>query len=256
MWVFKRGQESQEIGERQKDHDDKFMADLLSDRENLGMALVQAGYIDEDQLDEAFKAAQRQKKRLRQVLIERKLVTPTDVLQVRLGSSLSVKQEDDYMLDEPVDAQAQPPDVEEIPAAHEVQPEIGEKHEPELKRFTSTFVVVAENAPQVTKDVTITVTPPIRTSLTIEETLAPDIIPEDEPTEVTYTVAIRNTKSAVAKNVTFDWQHLPEWFKVSEVKLDGQVVANAGDRLTPLAIGDIAPGESKSVVILGTAFPA
>ena len=255
MRLFKRGQESQETGERQKERDDKFMTDLASDRENLGAALVQAGYIDEEQLDEAFHAALRQRKRLRQVLIERKLVTPTDVLQVQLASSLSVKQEDDFMPDELVAAQTQQPIAEEVPITEEAQPEIREKREPEVKRFTSTFTVVADNAPQVTKDVTLTVTPSVRTSLTIEETLSPEIIPENEPTEVIYTVAIKNTKGAVARNVTFDWQHLPEWFKVSEVRLDGQVVARAADSLAPLEIGDIAPGESKSVVILGTAFP-
>lgn len=125
-----------------------------------------------------------------------------------------------------------------------------------MRDFTSTFIVVADNAPQVTKDVTLTVAPSVSTSLTIEETLAPQIISEDEPTDVTYTIVIRNTKRAMARNVTFDWRHLPEWFRVSEVRLDGQVVAEAAARVAPLEIGDIAPGESRSVIILGTAFPA
>jgi hypothetical protein len=231
------------------------MADLAGDREGLGIALVQAGYIDEDQLDEAFHAALRQRKKLRQVLIERKYITPTDVLQVRLASSVSVEQEDDVTADELVGTQTQQLTAQETPVTDEVQPEIAEKSEPEVKRFTSTFIVAADNAPQVTRDVTLAVTPPFSTSLAIEETLSPEVISGDEPTEVTYTVAIRNTKRAVARNVTFDWRHLPEWFRVAEVRLDGQVVARAGDRSAPLEIGDIAPGESKSVVILGTAFP-
>jgi len=259
MWLFKRGQESREMGERQKERDDRFLANLASDRENLGVALVDAGYIDEVQLDEAFHAALRQRKRLRQVLIERKLITPTDVLQVLLPSSLSVKQEDEFIPDELVTPMLSGPISVEPPAIEEAKPEIPKveaKSEAEVKCFTSTFMVVADNAPQVTKGVTLTVAPPSYTSLAIEGTFSPEVISQDEPTEITYTVVIRNTKRAVAKNVTFDWQHLPDWFRVSEVRLDGKVVVRAGDRFAPLEIGDIAPGESRSLVILGTAFPA
>jgi len=257
MRLFKRGQDSQEAGERQKERDGRFLTALANDREDLGVALVQAGFIDEEQLDEAFHAALRQRKRLRQVLIERKYITPTDVLQVQLASSLSVKQEDEFVPDELVTApiESGQPIAEERPTTPEALPEIAVKREPEVRRFTSTFMVVADNAPQVTRDVTIEVTPPNHTSLAIEETFSPEVISQGEPTEVTYTVAIMNTKRAVARNVTFDWQHLPDWFKVSEVKLDGQVVARAGDRFAPLEIGDIAPGGSKSIVIFGTAFP-
>ena len=256
MRVFKRGQETGRVDPRQKERDDKFMADLEGDRERLGEALVQAGYIDEDQLDEAFQVSQRQRKRLRQVLVERRLVTPTDVLNVRLGSLTPVKQEDDYTEDEPEEIQPQESITQEPPTTQEPQPEAVERSEAEAKRFTSTFKAAAENAPEVTRDVTLTVTPPARTSLAIEERLSPEIIPEDEQTEVMYTVVIRNTRRAVAKKVTFDWQHLPEWFQVSEVKLDGQVVPGADNAHSTVEVGDIAPGESKSIVILGTAFPA
>ncbi len=260
MRLFKRGQESQEMGERQKERDDKFLANLASDREDLGIALVEAGFIDEEQLHEAFQAALRQRKRLRQVLIERKLVTPTDVLQVLLPSSLSVKEEDEFIADELVAApiesgqliSVEPPAIEE---AKPETPKVEVKSEAAVKRFTSTFMAVADNAPQVTKDVTLTVTPPFSTSLVIEETLSPEVISGDEPTEVTYTVTIKNAKQAVARNVTFDWRHLPEWFRMSGIRLDGRVVAGAADSSAPLEIGDIAPGESKSIVIFGTAFP-
>ncbi len=257
MRLFKRGQESREAEERQRERDDRFLTALANDREALGMPLVQAGFIDEDQLDEAFHAALRQRKRLRQVLIERKYITPTDVLQVQLASSLSVQHEDEFMPDETATAPIESGQsiVQELPVAPEGLPDTGRRGGAEVKRFTSTFMVIADNAPQVTKDVTLTVTPPAHTLLTIEETFSPEVISQDEPTEVSYRVAIKNTKRAVAKNVTFDWQHFPEWFSVSEIRLDGKVVTGAGKGFAPLQIGDIAPGESRSIVIFGTAFP-
>jgi hypothetical protein len=129
-------------------------------------------------------------------------------------------------------------------------------HEGETRQVISKLRLAAENAAEVIKAVALTVTPPVRTALEIEETVSPEAIPEDEPTEVTYTVVIRNTKHAMGRSITLDLRDLPEWFQLSELKVDGQTVHHADGKFSPLQVGDIAPGGSKTVLILGIASPS
>jgi len=97
--------------------------------------------------------------------------------------------------------------------------------------------------------------PSADTELEIEERVYPDSIHQDQSTEVLYTAIVKNTRKAVAKNVALSLVNLPPWFKASKVMLDGEAMPDLDEGLTALQIGDIAPGESKWVVIAGTASP-
>lgn len=253
MQLFRRDKEA---NKQERDDDDKLSPALREERERLGGRLLEAGYIDDQQLDEACQEAQRQGRRLGQVLIEKKLVTASEVVHVLTASLRDSGEEGVTVDDTRPDIEPQPAIEEEVSASLEPQIEVAEAYEGEKRQVTSRLRLTAENAAEVIQPVTLTVTPPVRTSLEIEETVSPETVPEDEATEVTYRVVIRNTKRATGRNITLDLHELPEWFQVSELKIDGQMVPDPNDKLSPLQVGDIAPGESRTIVIVGIASPS
>lgn len=222
-------------------------------------------------MDEACEDSLREGKRLGQVLIEKRFVTASEVVQVLTASLRGPADKEVIQMDEAkpevapqtsvetgedVDQQPQTSveaeeDVDQRPQAQETK-----VHEGGIRQVISKLRLMAENAAEVVKPVTLNITPPTRTTLEIEETISPDAIPEDEPTEVTYTVVIRNTRRAMGRNITLDLGDLPDWFQLSEIKVDGEIVHHLNGKLSPLEVGDIAPGGSKTVLIFGTASPS
>ena len=254
MQVFRR---DKEVDRHERKEDDKLPLALQEEKERLGARLLEAGFINERQLDEACEESRRQGKRLGQVLIEKRLITASEVVQVLTASLRGPASEEGVRMDD-----TKPDIVPQTPAeaAEDVdqQPRTTETkvHESETRQVISRLRLAADNAAEVVKPVALTVTPPVRTTLEIEETVSPEAIPEDEPTEVTYTVVIRNTKRALGRNITLDLRDLPTWLQLSEIKVDGQTVPHPDGKLSPLEVGDIAPGESKTVIILGVASPS
>ena len=120
---------------------------------------------------------------------------------------------------------------------------------------TNTIEAQRENALEEKRNVILKFRPPVCTELEIEQKVYPDSIRKDQTTEVLYTAIVKNTKRAVAKNVALSLVNLPPWFKASKVMLDGETLPDLDGGLTALQIGDIAPGESKWVVIAGIASP-
>jgi len=118
-----------------------------------------------------------------------------------------------------------------------------------------TFKACADNAPEVVRDTSLAVTPPIRTELAIEETVHPASIVEDELTEVRWALVVKNTRRAVADNVVLSLEHLPLWFKVTEAMVEGETLPGSDNGLRHIEVGDIGPGESKSIVLVGIASP-
>jgi len=269
MQLFKRDKEN---GKHEKNGADKLPPALREEKDRLGARLLEAGFIDEKQLDEACEESAREGKRLGQVLIEKRMVTASEVVQVLTASLRGPAGEEVIHMEETkpdirsahgelVSAQGEP--VEPQPSPEEVidqppQPQAPETkvHEGGLRQIISKLRLRAENAAEVVKPVSLTVTPPVRTALEIEETVSPEAIPEDEPTEVTYTVVIRNTRRATGRNITLDLRELPDWFQPSEIKVDGQTVDHPPGKTSPLEVGDIAAGGSKTVLILGIASPS
>ncbi len=260
MQLFRREKEN---GKQEKNGGDKLPPALQEERERLGTRLLEAGFINEKQLDEACEESVREGKRLGQVLIEKKMVTASEVVQVLTASLRGPAGEEVIPMEETkpersagselLEPQPSPKEGTDQPT----QPTGTETKVVEggLRQIISKLRLRAENAEEVVKPVSLTVTPPVRTALEIEETVSPEAIPEDEPTEVTYTVVIRNTRRATGKNITLDLRELPDWFQPSEIKVDGQRVDHPQGKTLPLQVGDIPPGETKTVLILGIASP-
>ena len=254
MQLFRRDKEPEK--QEKKEEDRLALAALQEEKERLGARLLEAGFLDEQQLDEACEESLRQGKRLGQVLIEKKLVTASEVVQVLTASLRGPASQEVIPMDD------KGPDIPPQPSAEagqdvSLQPQATETkvYEGERRPVVSKLRLTADNAAEVVKSVALNVTPPVRTALEIEETVSPEAIPEDEPTEVTYKVVIRNTKRAMGRNISLDLRDLPDWFQLSEIKVNGQTVHHPNGKLSPLEVGDIAPGEAKTILVLGLASP-
>lgn len=266
---------------------------VKKDRELLRAVLIPTGYLSEDKLDAACETALSSGKRLADVLLQQKLVSDraAQVVEASLhvaadwadkGVSLGGEEPQDGH-DEPVsnlwfgktqDGQSGPTQLPGslavVQAAIEpqqlepsatkaglglVEPkdEIPDDKPGFAANFT--FKAQADNAPEVKHEANLTVTPPMRTALAIEETVSPENIPDDEVSEVRWTVMIKNTRRAVANNVTLGLDDFPRWFKVSRVSVENMTLPSLDGEVRHLKIGDIAPGESISVTIVGFARP-
>ena len=221
--------------------DDKW-AFLLPEARNIVQTLLQAGSIDDRQLDEACKESLQTGKSLGQVLFDNKLVPASEIIQAMMASQTTSNQP--QVATEAIVAGMPQPSTQEVP-----------KIEGRGRTVVVKFKVAAENAAQVGAQATLSVTPPIRTSLEIEESVSPDKVPEDEPTEVTYKLLIRNTKRATGRNIMLYLEDLPEWFQISQVMIDNQTVSHNCDKRSPLEVGDIPPDHCKTVAVIGVASP-
>lgn len=249
MHILKLKRGNEDNGKEENPREKAFALMILEDKRLLGNKLVQAGYINVEQLNAACATSVSSGKRLAQVLVEQKLVPASivsRVMKVALGTVPALEGEN-----MPVGEQQ----LEDCTGWSAPQCAIEDKGSERSSGFTSTFKTRAANALEVARDVVIAIKPPADTELTIEERVHPDSICQDESTEVLYTAIIKNTKRAVAKKVSVSLVNLPPWFKASEVMLDGELMPRLNGELTSLQIGDIAPGESKSIVVVGIASP-
>lgn len=247
MMKFKRGNEDN--GKEENPREKALALMILEDRRLLGNKLVQAGCINVEQLNAACAASVSSGKRLAQVLVEQKLVPASIVsraMKVALGTVPALEGENIPMGEQR---------FEDCTGGSAPQTAIRDEGSDRSSSFASAFKTRAANALEVTRDVVIAIKPPADTELTIEEKVYPDSICQGESTEVLYTAIVKNTKKAVARKVTVSLVNLPPWFKASEVMLDGELMPGLNGELMSLQIGDIAPSESKSIVIVGTASP-
>ena len=215
---------------------------LQPEARSIAQTLLQAGSIDDRQLDEAYKESLRTGKTLGQVLFDKKIVPASEIIQAMMASQKTGYQP--QVAPEAIVAGMPQPSTQGVP-----------KTEGKGRTAVVKLKVAAKNADQVGAQATLTITPPVRTSLEIEESVSPDKVPEDEPTEVTYKLLIRNTKRATGRNIMLDLEDLPEWFQISKVMIDSQTVSHSGDKRFPLKVGDILPGQCETVAVIGVASP-
>ena len=249
MQILKFKRSNEDSGKEGNPREKALALMILEDKKLLGNKLVQAGYINVEQLNAACATSVSRGKRLAQVLVEQKLVPASIVsraMKVALGTVPALEGENISLGEQR---------LEDYTERSTPQSAIEDEGSDRSSGFASTFKARAANALEVTRDVVVAIKPPADTELTIEEKVYPDSICQDESTEVLYTAIVKNTKRAVAKKVTVSLVNLPPWFKASEVMLDGELMPRLNGELTSLQIGDIAPGESKSIVIVGTASP-
>ena len=125
----------------------------------------------------------------------------------------------------------------------------------EAGEYSLSFEAQATNAETAEGNWPITISGQVKALLRVEKKVLPEITPEGEATPVTYSVTLYNEGRVPARNVVISESSFPDWFQVSDIAVDGVVLATAFPPDGGLALGEIAAGEALEVTISGIANP-
>ena len=208
----------------------------------LGEILVQAGALDEDELNAALAVSHEQNRRLGEVLVEMRLISPL-MLKAALEEQLRVRSEDELIgqLEFSI-AMNTAPDAElEVASVQDSE---------SAARFAHNFQVLADNAAVASDQALLQIAP---ITPVLSASVSPDTIPEGEWSEIVYTVRLEHQYPLPVRNALLVGNSFPKWIKVHAVSIDGEPaqLTEQGE----LTLGDIAPGTVAEVTLSAQAFP-